>query len=396
MSHTTHLLLFFFVNDIVLLYDRRYEVEMNVFQARLFKRFEMKCLDELKWFLEIRITRDRDARKLWLCQKFYVEKLISKFNINLDTKTLDSPLFSISNFFFNDSTNQTHSQNKKLIKHEDIVISQQIQIYQQRVEFINFATIITRSNVAQIAFKLSEFLTNSSSFHLELVNRIIKYLDHIKKLSIEFNEYENVSREVIFLTSSDVSFADDVITRYSSQKYAFKLFNDMIDWKTSKQRIVIISSTEIELLTIFAAKKEMIWWNRLFEAINFRSNQRILTIQCDNMQIIRILITNKLITKLRHVDIHKHWLRQEMTSRKIFIQWVSITKILTDELTKALPPQRHQEFVRLLRLNEHVDVDREKNDQNEKNQDSLSWFVRRKKFDIVGQNDRNFFFEIFW
>jgi hypothetical protein len=48
ISQTTHLLLFFFVNDIVMLYDRRYLLEMKVFQTRLFQRFEMRCLSELK------------------------------------------------------------------------------------------------------------------------------------------------------------------------------------------------------------------------------------------------------------------------------------------------------------------------------------------------------------
>jgi hypothetical protein len=62
------------------------------------------------------------------------------------------------------------------------------------------------------------------------VNRILKYLRHIKKLTIEFSENTIASDEnIIFLISSDASFADDVVTRYSSQGYVFKLFNDMID-----------------------------------------------------------------------------------------------------------------------------------------------------------------------
>ena len=40
-----------------------------------------------------------------------------------------------------------------------------------------------------------------------------------------------------------------------------------------------------------------------------------ITIQCDNTQTIRLINEeiSQLQTKLRHVDIHNHWLRQEVT-----------------------------------------------------------------------------------
>ena len=39
---------FFFVDDIVIIYDRRYIFEIEAFQTQLFQRFEMKYIDELK------------------------------------------------------------------------------------------------------------------------------------------------------------------------------------------------------------------------------------------------------------------------------------------------------------------------------------------------------------
>jgi hypothetical protein len=48
LSQDTHVLLFFFIDDIVVLHVRRYISQVNDFQVKLFKRFEMKCLKELK------------------------------------------------------------------------------------------------------------------------------------------------------------------------------------------------------------------------------------------------------------------------------------------------------------------------------------------------------------
>ena len=82
------------------------------------------------------------------------------------------------------------------------------------------------------------------------------------------------------------------------------------------------------------------------------------------MQIIQAFNSSNFSTRLRHVDIHRHWLRQKVDLNRIHIFWIFIIKILTDGLIKALPPQRHADFIKLLRLMDIRDV--EKNDENEK------------------------------
>jgi hypothetical protein len=60
--------------------------------------------------------------------------------------------------------------------------------------------------------------------------------------------------------------------------------------------------------------------------------------------------TPKLVTKLKHVDIHQHWLRQEVVQKNLQIQWIQTSEMKADGFTKALPRQKHQEFVRQLNL----------------------------------------------
>ena len=139
---------------------------------------------------------------------------MNKFNIEL-----------ISNRF------STSLPTVHLIKHQNQATPQEIHAYQQRVGFINFAAVITRSDVAHAAFKFSEFLTNLSKSHMKFADRTIAYFGHTKHLSIRFNPHADISDFInhTFLGSSDVSFADDLLTRYSSQGYAFKLFDGLID-----------------------------------------------------------------------------------------------------------------------------------------------------------------------
>ena len=58
----------------------------------------------------------------------------------------------------------------------------------------------------------------------------------------------------------------------------------------------------------------------------------------------------KLVTKLKHVDIAQHWLCQEVANKSINIKWISTNKMAADRLTKALPIQKHKEFIKQLNL----------------------------------------------
>ena len=69
------MLCFFFVNDIVVLFDRQYTEKVDEFQKKLFSRYEMRYFDEIKWFLNIRIAKNRYHKLLYLCQNSYINKI---------------------------------------------------------------------------------------------------------------------------------------------------------------------------------------------------------------------------------------------------------------------------------------------------------------------------------
>ena len=113
-----------------------------------------------------------------------------------------------------------------------------------------------------------------------------------------------------------------------------------------------ISSIEAELLALTTTAKEFIWWIRLFKAINFDLQDEIPTIYCDNLQTMRLLKHDapKLVTKLKHIDIHQSWLRQEVQNKHIHVEWVPTADMVADGFTKELPPQKHANFVKQLNL----------------------------------------------
>lgn len=88
---------------------------------------------------------------------------------------------------------------------------------------------------------------------------------------------------------------------------------------------------------------------RLFNELRFdpESDPRI---SCDNSQTVRLINieTPQLTTKLRHVDIHHFWLRQEAQSGRIHVDWVPTDEMPADGFTKSLSAEKHQRFIEQL------------------------------------------------
>ena len=139
-----------------------------------------------------------------------------KYNINLTNKPLATLLSNYDAF----------------VKHDRQASPQQILIYQQYIESINFAASQTRPDISFAASKLAQFLQNLSPKYEEYAERVMQYLGHTKYYSIVY-EREFTDLRKIFLALSDSAYADNFKTRRSSYRYAFKLFNGIIHWKAA-------------------------------------------------------------------------------------------------------------------------------------------------------------------
>jgi hypothetical protein len=99
------------------------------------------------------------------------------------------------------------------------------------------------------------------------------------------------------------------------------------------------------------AAKEVCAWQHFFASVQFDVGHQI-SISCDNQQTIRVLSNQQpqFATKLRHIDVHQLWLRQEVLAGRIHLNWVPTADMPADGLTKALTRQKHEAFVQQLGL----------------------------------------------
>jgi hypothetical protein len=203
-----------------------------------------------------------------------------------------------------------------------------------------YAVVITRPDVAFAVSRLSRFMANPGPAHQRAADRVLLYLRDTSSWALAFGGDDD------FRVASDASFADNTLDRKSSQAYAMKLFGGMIGWRANKQDTVTTSTTEAELLALSQTAKEALYVSRLIGELRVELDDSRIRIECDNVMTIRLVTAEiaTLKTKLRHVDIHNHWLRQECQRGSIDVTYTESAKMMADGLTKALPREAFERF----------------------------------------------------
>ena len=296
----------------------------------LHQAYDLKPYGDVKWFLGIRVVRDRAARKLWLVHDTYIEKITKRFDL-LDGKCPSTPL----PFF-------------ELKKNDGQASKGRIKQYQERVGSVLYTAIMIRPDVAFAAAQLSRFLTNPSEDHFAAVNWTLRYLFGTRFLGIM---YSGELSDTNLMIASDASFADDMETRHSSYGYTMSLFGGLIAWKAAKQATVTTSTTEAEMKGVELTAKEIIALQRLFREMQLELGQ-LWTIFCDNKQTIRLIVgeNERISTALRHIDINNMWLRQEHQRGSFQVEYLETVNMPADGLTKNLPRYKFEHFKSVLNL----------------------------------------------
>jgi hypothetical protein len=295
------------------------------------RQFELTGGSPITNFLKIKVTRNLQQRRLWLCQRDYIVAMARRFGLDVGGWQVFTPLSS--------TPLPRRDHGRKATREE-------IRLYQQKIGSVLYPACMTRPDVAFAMAFLAQFLVNPAPAHQHAIDRVIAYLYSTQWLGICF---DGTNSEL--LAYADASFADDPINRRSSQGYVFLLFGGPILWRANKQTINTKSTTEAEIKAASDAASELIALGRLFDELSLDMD-RGLELLSDNLQAVKALSaqTEAVATKIRHIDIHQHWLRQEVLAGTLSLKWVPAATMAADGLTKPLSEAKHAEFVRLLGL----------------------------------------------
>ena len=252
---------------------------------------------------------------------------------------------------------------EELMPYEDRASYSETNLYQRKIGSLLYAAVTTRPDIAFATSRLARFLTNPSPKHHAAADRVLAYLKRYRDYGLQFGGRDDDT----FTVASDASFADNTVDRKSSQAYTMKLFGSVIGWRANKQDTVTTSTTEAELLALSQAAKEGQYVSRLLRELTVELDYHRIEIQCDNTQTIRLVREEiaRMQTKLRHVDIHNHWVRQEVFRKRINVVHTKSKDMIADGLTKVLPKEdfvRFRDQMGLVEIGERIKEKAQEND----------------------------------
>ena len=301
---------------------------MKSAKKMLNEKFDMTDLGEVKSVLGMAVKRNRKEGILTIDQSSYVQNVLKRFGMD-NCNPVSTPLEPGKHF-------------TKTPENEEGVDTQQ---FQALVGSLIYASIATRPDISHSVAILSRHMSKPSKDHWGGAKRVLRYLKGTINLGLTFKR----SSDFQLVGYSDADWAGDVDSRKSTSGYIFKIGDCMISWKSQKQSIVALSTTEAEYTALCSATQESVWLRRLLESINQRQNGST-TIFEDNQGAIYLSKNPRDHARTKHIDIKYHYTRDAVQRNIVNIARCDTKQMLADIFTKGLPKAafcKHREAMKL-------------------------------------------------
>jgi hypothetical protein len=197
----------------------------------------------------------------------------------------------------------------------------------------------TRPDIGYPVNRLGAYTANPSLQHYVAVKRILRYLAGTKTLGITYRGSQDENKSNLFHGFSDAAFANQDDGK-STSGYVFLASGGGITWKSKKQSIIALSSTEAEYVALSEAGREALWLRNLYGELGFTQTNPTI-IKGDNEGSVSMTHDPQFHARSKHIALRHHWVRELVEMNILDIQSCRDPEQTADVLTKALPKPKH-------------------------------------------------------
>jgi len=302
-----------YVDDIIITGNSTAKVNECI--NKLASSFSIKDLGSLHYFLGVEVIPTSTG--LFLSQHKYIADLLERTKMT-DAKVVLTPLSTSISLTKDDSSPNTDAT-----------------FYRSTIGSLQYLS-MTRPDIAFPVNKLAQFMQKPTTTHLTALKRILCYL----KGTIFHGLLLQKPATSSLIAYSDADWAGNKDEYTSTSTHLVYFGSNLISWKSSKQRAVTRSSTEAEYRALANTAAEISWINSLLNELGVSSSSTP-TILCDNLSATYLTQNPVYHTRMKHISIDIHFVRDLVQQGKLKIQHVSTTDQLADCLTKPLSKARH-------------------------------------------------------
>ena len=177
---------------------------------------------------------------------------------------------------------------------------------------------------------LSRFMENPSVEHLKKTKRVIRYVKGTLNYGLKYKR-SDVFELIIYF---DSDYAGDHIDRKSTSCSVFFLVENLITWSSQKQKIVALSSCELEYIALNATSCQVVWLARLITELTKKS-MMLVELHVDNSFAIELAKNLAFHSRTKHIDVRYHFIRMTVEKKLINLMYVPSEEQLAYIMTKA-------------------------------------------------------------
>jgi hypothetical protein len=332
------ILLCVYVDDIPAAFDECDREEWEEIKQQFAEKYKIKFLGEADWLLNMRISRDRPRKLLWLDQQSYVESMLEEFQLDEARLALHPGAPEELTLAGCPSSPDEAAKMAKLP-------------YRRAIGLLTYLANSTRPDIAFAVNTAAQFSQNPGAVHWRAVQQILRYLCGTAAHALLFDGNMAAPSGGGAASSplrvfADADWGQCKDTRRSTTGELVRLGECWIDWRCHKQKTVALSSAEAEYMALTSATQTALWVHSLLEEMRFlhwacggEGCPSVPLIFSDNKSAIAIAHTDALHARTKHIDIRHHFVREQVDRKFIHLKWIPTQDQVADILTKTLQPR---------------------------------------------------------
>ncbi|GFH18455.1 reverse transcriptase Ty1/copia-type domain-containing protein [Haematococcus lacustris] len=287
------------------------------FKARLVAKgymqvsvFGIKNLGDTKWFLGMKVTRDRALGTLKLDQQQYVHELLKTYGMTA-----------------------AHSKSVPMapavkLEKEGVALDTSEHSYSGLVGSLLYLSCCTRPDITYAVGALARYMSSPTQQHWTAARAILSYLKGTADQGLVFGEAAELQGYC------DADYAGDKDTARSTTGYVFAMNGAAISWSSRLQPTVAMSTAEAEYMAASSAVKEGLWLRKLMQDLQLPGD--CTSIMCDNQAALQLLHNPIASARAKHINVHHHFARERVARGEVSFSYCSTASMVADIMTKPL------------------------------------------------------------
>ena len=129
----------------------------------------------------------------------------------------------------------------------------------------------------------------------------------------------------------------------------FYLGECLLSWLSKKQSSLYLSTVEVEYIATTTCCTQVLWMKQTLTDIHVEYDEPI-PIYCDNKSAISISKNLVMHSKMKHIPIKYHFLREHVAEKNIRVEYMGTKEKVVDIFTKPLPREAFEYLRQRLRV----------------------------------------------